>query len=52
MKKSLHWLTLLLVLLLPTTASAQQQGLEIDIVGGSASAMPIAVVPMLSLIHI
>jgi TolB protein len=31
---------------LPFAASAQQQGLEIDIVGGNASALPIAVVPM------
>ncbi|MGI8561232.1 MAG: Tol-Pal system beta propeller repeat protein TolB, partial [Luteimonas sp.] len=37
---------LLLVLLLPAAAFAQQQGLEIDIVGGNASALPIAVVPM------
>ena len=32
--------------LLPLAASAQQQGLEIDIVGGNAAALPIAVVPM------
>src|SRR5690606_31955021 len=30
----------------PLAALAQQKGLEIDIVGGSASATPIAVVPM------
>src|SRR5690606_5963930 len=33
-------------LLLPFAAAAQQQGLEIDIIGGNASALPIAVVPM------
>ena len=37
---------LLLALLLPLAAAAQQQGLEIDIVGGNAAALPIAVVPM------
>jgi len=36
----------LFVLGLPMLASAQQQGLEIDITGGSAQAMPIAVIPM------
>lgn len=36
----------LLFCLLPMSAFAQQQGLEIDIVGGNASALPIAVVPM------
>ena len=46
MKTRLHWLIALLTLLLPTAAWAQQQGLEIDIVGGNASALPIAVVPM------
>ena len=30
----------------PLAAAAQQQGLEIDIVGGNAAALPIAVVPM------
>src|SRR5688500_4230491 len=30
---------------LPLLASAQQQGLEIDIVGGNAAALPITVVP-------
>ena len=35
-----------LALLLPMAAAAQQQGLEIDIVGGNAAALPIAVVPM------
>src|SRR5678815_3920836 len=39
-------LALLLFALLPITAFAQQQGLEIDIVGGNAAALPIAVVPM------
>src|SRR5690606_27780223 len=33
-------------LLLPLAAAAQEQGLEIDIIGGNASALPIAVVPM------
>jgi TolB protein len=36
----------LLLAVLPLAASAQQQGLEIDIVGGNAAALPIAVVPM------
>ena len=35
----------LLIGLLPAIAAAQQQGLEIDIVGGNAAALPIAVVP-------
>ena len=39
-------LALCLSLLMPLVAQAQQQGLEIDIVGGNASALPIAVVPM------
>lgn len=42
---ALRWLTALLSLLFPMLASAQQ-GLEIDIVGGNASAVPIAVIPM------
>ena len=46
MKTLPHWLAVLAFLLLPFAASAQQQGLEIDIVGGNASALPIAVVPM------
>ncbi|HYM85658.1 MAG TPA: Tol-Pal system beta propeller repeat protein TolB [Pseudoxanthomonas sp.] len=46
MKTLPHWLAVLALLLLPFAASAQQQGLEIDIVGGNASALPIAVVPM------
>lgn len=45
MKRPLPWLAALLAFLLPLAASAQQ-GLEIDIVGGNASAVPIAVVPM------
>jgi TolB protein len=36
----------LLCLLAPLFASAQSRGLEIDIVGGNAAALPIAVVPM------
>ena len=46
MKTPLRWLALLVFLLLPVLASAQQQGLEIDIIGGNASALPITVVPM------
>ena len=46
MKKSLRWLATLTALLLPIVAMAQQKGLDIDIVGGNASALPIAVVPM------
>ena len=34
------------LMLLPLIAMAQERGLEIDIVGGNASALPIAVVPM------
>ena len=41
-----YWLAVLVLLMLPFAASAQQQGLEIDIVGGNASALPITVVPM------
>ncbi|CBA16902.1 Tol-Pal system beta propeller repeat protein TolB [Xanthomonas albilineans] len=46
MKKLPRWFAVLIALLLPLTASAQDKGLEIDIVGGNASATPIAVVPM------
>jgi len=50
MKRSLRWLAtpfaLLLLALLPLAALAQDKGLEIDIVGGNAAALPIAVVPM------
>ena len=46
MKTLPYWLAVLALLLLPFAASAQQQGLEIDIVGGNASALPIAIVPM------
>lgn len=46
MKRTLPWLATLLAFLLPLSAVAQQQGLEIDIVGGNAAALPIAVVPM------
>lgn len=45
MKTAQRWLTLLVFLLMPFAAAAQQ-GLEIDIVGGNASALPIAVVPI------
>ncbi len=45
MKPPLPWLAALLALVFPLAAAAQQ-GLEIDIVGGNAAALPIAVVPM------
>ncbi|MGH8077569.1 MAG: Tol-Pal system beta propeller repeat protein TolB [Lysobacter sp.] len=46
MKRTLPWFAALLALVLPLCATAQQQGLELDIVGGNAAALPIAVVPM------
>ncbi len=46
MKRLPHWLAVFALVLLPFAASAQQQGLEIDIIGGNASALPITVVPM------
>ncbi len=46
MKRLPHWLAVLALVMLPFAATAQQQGLEIDIVGGNASALPITVVPM------
>lgn len=46
MKRHLPWLASLLAFLLPLSVLAQEKGLEIDIVGGNASALPIAVVPM------
>ncbi|MDV3467843.1 Tol-Pal system beta propeller repeat protein TolB [Stenotrophomonas sp. C3(2023)] len=46
MKILSRWTVALAALLLPLAALAQQKGLEIDIVGGSASATPITVVPM------
>ena len=45
MKTPQRWFALLAFLLLPFAALAQQ-GLEIDIVGGNASALPITVVPI------
>ena len=45
MARLVSWLVLLVACLLPMAAGAQQQGLEIDIVGGNAAALPIAVVP-------
>lgn len=45
MTRPLRWLTLFACLLLPLFASAQERGLDIDIIGGNASATPIAVVP-------
>lgn len=44
--KMFRWLTVMALLLLPLVSLAQSRGLEIDIVGGNASALPIAVVPM------
>ena len=46
MKKMPRWFVAFAALLLPFAALAQQKGLEIDIVGGSASATPVTVVPM------
>ncbi len=46
MKNPLRWLVLLAAAVLAPAVQAQQQGLEIDIVGGNASALPITVVPM------
>src|SRR5690554_1231763 len=46
MKPMIRCFLALFALPLPVVAAAQQQGLEIDIVGGHASALPIAVVPM------
>lgn len=46
MKPISRYLAALVLLLLPLLASAQQPGLEIDIIGGHASALPIAVVPI------
>ena len=46
MKKLPRWLLALTALMLPLAAMAQQKGLEIDIIGGNASATPITVVPM------
>jgi TolB protein len=46
MNRLLPWLGVLLALLLPLSATAQQKGLEFDIVGGYAAATPIAVIPM------
>ena len=46
MKRFTPWLAALLAALLPLAAAAQEQGLELDIVGGNAAALPIAVVPM------
>ncbi|MCE7031133.1 Tol-Pal system beta propeller repeat protein TolB [Lysobacter sp. GX 14042] len=45
MKRHAPWLAALLAFFLPFAAVAQQ-ALELDIVGGHASALPIAVVPM------
>lgn len=45
MRRLAPWLAVLLAVLFPFAAAAQQ-ALELDIVGGHASALPIAVVPM------
>ena len=45
MNRLLRLLAGVFACLLPLMAAAQQQGLEIDIVGGNAAALPIAVVP-------
>ncbi|MFG3449214.1 MULTISPECIES: Tol-Pal system beta propeller repeat protein TolB [unclassified Stenotrophomonas] len=47
MKKMPRWFAVFAALLfLPFAAAAQQRGLDIDIIGGNASALPITVVPM------
>ncbi len=46
MKKMPRWLAVFAALLLPLAAVAQQKGLDIDIIGGNASALPITIVPM------
>jgi TolB protein len=46
MKKMPRWLAVFAALLLPFAAVAQQKGLDIDIIGGNASALPITIVPM------
>ncbi|WP_282296623.1 Tol-Pal system beta propeller repeat protein TolB [Stenotrophomonas sp. PS02289] len=46
MKKMPRWFAVFAALLLPFAALAQQRGLDIEITGGNASALPITVVPM------
>ncbi|WNH53153.1 Tol-Pal system beta propeller repeat protein TolB [Stenotrophomonas oahuensis] len=46
MKKMPRWFAVFAALLLPFAAVAQQRGLDIDIIGGNASATPITVAPM------
>ncbi len=46
MSPAFRRLTCLLLLLVPSLAWAQEQPLELDIIGGNAAALPIAVVPM------
>ena len=46
MKRMPRWFLALTAFLLPLAALAQQKGLEIDIIGGNASALPITIVPM------
>lgn len=45
-RKLSHWVAFAALLLMPLVGLAQQRGLEIDIVGGNASALPVAIVPM------
>ncbi len=46
MKMLPRWLSALTLLLLSFAAAAQERGLDIDIIGGNASALPITIVPM------
>ncbi len=46
MKKLTRYFALVVALFLPAAAFAQSQGLEINIVGGNPSALPITIVPM------
>ena len=46
MKKLARYFALVVALFLPAAAFAQSQGLEINIVGGNPSALPITIVPM------
>lgn len=46
MKNLPRWLSALTLFFLSFAAAAQERGLDIDIIGGNASALPITVVPM------
>ncbi|AWH26314.1 Tol-Pal system beta propeller repeat protein TolB [Stenotrophomonas sp. YAU14D1_LEIMI4_1] len=46
MKKMPRWLAVFAALLLPFAAFAQQRSLDLEIIGGNASALPITIVPM------